>query len=49
VKNVAAAAFALGILLSADQFFYDGRFINPVIGALGYFVSAVGLEFRWFG
>jgi hypothetical protein len=45
---VAAAAFAIiGILLSVDQFFYDSRFFNPVIGTLRYFVSTVGLEFNW--
>jgi hypothetical protein len=43
MKNVAAAAFALGIVLSVDQFVYDGRFIDPVIGVLRYFVSSVGL------
>jgi hypothetical protein len=43
MKNVAAAALALGILLSVDQLVYDGRFIEPVIGTLRYFASSVGL------
>jgi hypothetical protein len=45
MKNFAIVTSAVGIVLSVDQFFYNGRFIDPVIDTMRYFASALAIDF----
>ena len=45
MKTLPSAFVALMILISLDQLCFDGRYVNPVIGTLRYFLGTFGLQF----